>query len=167
MIHVPFSQHLYCRSSVEAGSINHGSSSSTAISSKESPPILSFLDRLRVPKAFEFSLMRARSEPPLSNICHAVLCLYTLFYSHNETPYMYICRNYVENNRCLCIINPRRTCAARITVLGLCVCLSVCLSTTILGLQATRRLMSDTNNFSCTIFLMISKSKSKTMQYNS
>ena len=29
---------------------------------------------------------------------------------------------------------------------GLSVCLSVCVSTTILGLQATRRLMSDTNS---------------------
>ena len=27
----------------------------------------------------------------------------------------------------LCIINPRRACAARVTVVGLCVCLSVCL----------------------------------------
>ena len=43
------------------------------------------------------------------------------------------------------IINPRRACALRVTVVVLCVCLSVCLSTTILGLQATRRLMSDTS----------------------
>ena len=51
----------------------------------------------------------------------------------------------------LCL-NPRRACAARVTVVVLCVCLSVCLSvsTTILGLQATRRLMSDTNSFSAT-----------------
>ena len=56
------------------------------------------------------------------------------------------------------VINPRRACAARVTVVVLCVCpsvrpsvrLSVCLSTTILGLQATRRLMSDTNIFSAT-----------------
>ena len=52
------------------------------------------------------------------------------------------------------IINPRRACAARVTVVVLCVCVSVCLcvcvSTTILGLQATRRLMSDTNRFSAT-----------------
>ena len=48
------------------------------------------------------------------------------------------------------IINPRCACAARVTVVVLCVCLSVCLSTTILGLQATRRLMSDTNIFSAT-----------------
>ena len=51
------------------------------------------------------------------------------------------------------IINPRRACAAGVTVVGLCVrlcCLSVCLSTTILALQATRRLMSDTNSFSAT-----------------
>ena len=34
----------------------------------------------------------------------------------------------------------------RVTVLGLC----VCVSTTILALQATRRLMSDTNSFSAT-----------------
>ena len=44
------------------------------------------------------------------------------------------------------IINPRRACAARVAVVVLCV--SVCL--TILGLQATRRLMSDTNIFSAT-----------------
>ena len=42
------------------------------------------------------------------------------------------------------LINPRRACAARVTVV------SVCLSTTILALQATRRLMSDTNSFSAT-----------------
>ena len=49
------------------------------------------------------------------------------------------------------IFNPRRACAARVTVVGrLSVCLFVCLSTTILALQATRRLMSDTNSFSAT-----------------
>ena len=48
------------------------------------------------------------------------------------------------------VINPRRACAARVTVVVLCVCPSVCLSATILGLQATRRLMSDTNSFSAT-----------------
>ena len=49
-------------------------------------------------------------------------------------------------------INPRRACAARVTVVVLCVRLSVCLpvSATILALQATRRLMSDTNSFSAT-----------------
>ena len=46
------------------------------------------------------------------------------------------------------IFNPRRACAARVTVVS--VCLSVCLSMTILALQATRRLMSDTNSFSAT-----------------
>ena len=53
---------------------------------------------------------------------------------------------------------PRRACAARVTVVVLCVCLSVCLfvclfvclSATILVLQATRRLMDDTNSFSAT-----------------
>ena len=44
------------------------------------------------------------------------------------------------------LVNPRRACAARVTVVVLC----VCVSTTILGLQATRRLMSDTNSFSAT-----------------
>ena len=73
-------------------------------------------------------------------------------------------------------ISPRRACAARVTVLDLCVCLSIdliprgtvprgirsitmvclsiCLSVylsmTILGLEATRRIMSDTNSFSAT-----------------
>ena len=46
------------------------------------------------------------------------------------------------------VVNPRRACAARVTVVS--VCLFVCLSTTILALQATRRLMSDTNSFSAT-----------------
>ena len=46
------------------------------------------------------------------------------------------------------VINPRRACAARVTVVVLCVC--VCVSTTILGLQATRRLMSDTSSFGAT-----------------
>ena len=48
-------------------------------------------------------------------------------------------------------INPRRACAARVTVVVLCVCLSVCLfvclSATILALQATRQRMSDTNTW--------------------
>ena len=48
----------------------------------------------------------------------------------------------------MAVVNPLRACAARVTVVVLCVCLSVCLSATILALQATRRLMSDTNSFS-------------------
>ena len=47
------------------------------------------------------------------------------------------------------LINSRRACAARVTVVVLSVCLSVC-AHSILGLQATRRLMSDTNSFSAT-----------------
>ena len=45
--------------------------------------------------------------------------------------------------------NPWHACAARVTVLGVCVCvrLSVCLSAAILALQATRQPMSDTNVF--------------------
>ena len=42
-------------------------------------------------------------------------------------------------------INPRRAGAARVTVVGLSVCLSVCVSTLILALQATRRPISDTS----------------------
>ena len=50
------------------------------------------------------------------------------------------------------LINPRCACAATVTVLGLCVCLSacVCLSPLILALQAPNRLMSDTNGSSAT-----------------
>ena len=45
------------------------------------------------------------------------------------------------------LINPRRAkCAARVTVLGLC----VCLSTTILALQAMKRHQSNTNSSSAT-----------------
>ena len=34
----------------------------------------------------------------------------------------------IHEHRLLQLINPRRVCAARVTVLGLCVCLSVCVS---------------------------------------
>ena len=43
-----------------------------------------------------------------------------------------------------CIVNPRQACAARVTVLGLCV------SSLVLALQAPNRLMSDTNGSSAT-----------------
>ena len=53
------------------------------------------------------------------------------------------------------VINPRRACAARVTVLGLSfrpsVCLSVCLFPRFLPLRATRRPKSDTNGFSTTL----------------
>ena len=51
------------------------------------------------------------------------------------------------------LINPRRACAARVTVLGMCVCLSVCLSTTILALQAMRRLNNAINNNSMNLYV--------------
>ena len=40
---------------------------------------------------------------------------------------MYVSRHSYSKPMLL-FINPRRACAARVTVLGLCVCLSVCLS---------------------------------------
>ena len=44
------------------------------------------------------------------------------------------------------IINPRRACAARVTVLGLSFCLSVCLSVrhAILAVRATKSITKDT-----------------------
>ena len=48
------------------------------------------------------------------------------------------------------IINPRRACAARVTVLGLSVCLSVCLSVrrlANLAVQETGQPMTATNRF--------------------
>ena len=48
----------------------------------------------------------------------------------------------------LFMINPRHACAVRVTVLGLCVCLSVCLR--LLALQAAKRHQSDTNSSSAT-----------------
>ena len=51
----------------------------------------------------------------------------------------------VSYNATLKLVNPRRACAARVTVLGLCVC--VCVSTLISALRATKRMMSDTNGF--------------------
>ena len=67
---------------------------------------------------------------------------------HANSAYRYV-GNFLTLNLEL-LVNPRRACAARVTVVGLCVCPSVCLSTTILAPQATRRLMSDTNSFSAT-----------------
>ena len=59
------------------------------------------------------------------------------------------------------LINPRRACAARVTVLGLCVCVSVCLSVCLLPrflpLRATRRPKSDTNEFSATLALFLKR----------
>ena len=53
------------------------------------------------------------------------------------------------------LVNPRRACAARVTVLGLCVCLFVCLSVCLLPRflppRATNRPKSDTNGFSATL----------------
>ena len=57
------------------------------------------------------------------------------------------------------IINPRRACAARVTVVVLSFCLSVCLSVCLLPrflpLRATRRPISDSNGFSATLALFL------------
>ena len=101
----------------------------------------------------------------------SVLCLYSS-YLHNiiyilppkkkKKKWFAVLRHYAIRLYCcaaftprvLHFINPRRACAARVTVVVLCVCLSVCLfvclSASILALQATRRLMSDTSSFSAT-----------------
>ena len=52
-------------------------------------------------------------------------------------------------------INPRRDCAARVTVLGLSFCLSVCLLPRFLPLRATRRPISDTYGFRATLALFL------------
>ena len=51
------------------------------------------------------------------------------------------------------IINPRRACAARVIVVVLSFCLSVCLLPRFLPLRATRRPISDSNGFSATLAL--------------
>ena len=48
----------------------------------------------------------------------------------------------------LYFINPWRSCAVRVTVLGLCVSVSMSLPTTILELQGVRQRMRDKNSFS-------------------
>ena len=54
------------------------------------------------------------------------------------------------------IINPRRACAARVTVVVLSFCLSVCLSVCYhVFCRATRRPISDTNGFSATLALFL------------
>ena len=65
----------------------------------------------------------------------------------NEATCMFI----VESGMCS-LINPRRMRSEGYSSRSVClsVCLFVCLSATVLALQATRRLMSDTNRFSAT-----------------
>ena len=41
---------------------------------------------------------------------------------------MYITHVHISNCSIIVLINPWRACAARVTVVGLCVCLFVCLS---------------------------------------
>ena len=55
------------------------------------------------------------------------------FPSHNNNNYYPQCIHvvtvlWITLDHLHALINPRRACAARVTVLGLCVCLSVCLS---------------------------------------
>ena len=78
----------------------------------------------------------------------SILLLTVAEFVHPPLHYFFLYDLYYTLLLCI-IINPRRACAARVTVVVLCVCRpSVCLPTTILGLQATRRLMSDTDIFS-------------------
>ena len=61
---------------------------------------------------------------------------------------------YMQNFR---FINPRRACAARVTVLGLCVCVSVCLSVT--TFSATAR-----NNAPNKIYQRLQRDMSKVLK---
>ena len=84
-------------------------------------------------------------------LCVRSFTLYSLTLLHTCAAKCYSVRLSFTVTLVICyVINPRRACAARVTVVVLCVCLSVCLSATVLALQATRRLMSDTNSFSAT-----------------
>ena len=57
--------------------------------------------------------------------------------------------------QCHDLINPRRACAVRVTVVVLSFCLSVCLLPRFLLLRATRRPISDTNGFSAILALFL------------
>ena len=72
------------------------------------------------------------------------------------------------------VVNPQRACAGKVTVLGLCISLSVCLSVTVILLpRAMQRTIGNTNGFSATqvtknkkaIFLKLLRSK--VMAWNS
>ena len=86
--------------------------------------------------------------------CAVLLCLVCLFVCLFDlacfflSSFSSLIKTCIYTCTCIHIINPRCACAARVTVVVLCVCVCVC--TTILGLQATRRLMDDTNSFSAT-----------------
>ena len=63
-------------------------------------------------------------------VCVHALQLYCMCFRMGNKARLHVYTYIVLNTRCSlrCMINPRRACAARVTVLGLCVCLSVCLS---------------------------------------
>jgi len=65
--------------------------------------------------------------------------------SERQRPGWFLDRKYQT-----CLVNPWCACAVRVTVLGLCVCVSVCLSPVILALQGPSQLISDTNGSSAT-----------------
>ena len=76
-------------------------------------------------------------------------------HTHKLSPMIYGWDVYIECLEKVCarddIINPRRACAARVTVLSLSVLPSVCPVPLILALRATRRPKSATNGFSATL----------------
>ena len=98
---------------------------------------------------------------------HSTFCSFTntfvLCNSLLQTTHSVLFQNLISNNgvhlfvrKCV-HINPRRACATRVTVLGLSVSLCVCLSTTILALQATKRHQRDTNSSSATSARIMNK----------
>jgi len=124
------------------------------------------------------SMLQLLSIPPLT-FRHEYLKLTTMYniihghshfpsglFAHSNFPYSsnrslnftrpFAYTNYLYHSFVPSVINPRRACAARVTVLGVCVCVcvfvcvSVCLSPLILSLQGPSRLISDTNDSSAT-----------------
>ena len=73
-------------------------------------------------------------------ICLFIISLFLKFIDYIISFYCNVL--YYSSLLCITIINPRRACAARVTVLGLSFCLSVCHA--ILAVRATKSVTKDT-----------------------
>ena len=108
--------------------------------------------RVRIPSMYIHACLLLSNWPIIHVQCMCVLCV-----SFNHLAVFPVFGNGVMLVLYILfsLVNPRRACAARVTVLGLCVCLSVylsvCLLPRFLPPRATNRPKSDTNGFSATL----------------
>ena len=110
---------------------------------------------------YHVSSLTMRSEEVINNVPGAICCCFkhifwcwwlmsTNFRSHNSHHLWVLLTQVIHYNvlpGTLCCRNPRRACAARVTVVGLCVCVCVCVDA---YSGTTRRPIRDTSGFRTT-----------------